>query len=202
MAETRSADGLQRQRDGRGPLLERDYWAVIAEPAAGPEDLGALLARRLTAFPPPEIVHFTRPADADGPLRVGDEIRVEILGAGTFGVRVIHQDERSLTVGTLPGHPEAGRITFGAYRNDDGDVVFHIRSRARSSSRSRLLGFLFAGDPMQTNTWSDFINRLALTFGAGVAGAVHAEKRQVEPEPGDDTMDRPTFVARGGARGG
>ena len=184
---------LQSEERGRGPLLERDYWAVIAEPSGGPEDLGELLARRFPAFAPEPLVRFLRPADQEGPLQPGDELEVRITAAGSFGVRVIHRDERSLTVATLKGHPEAGRITFGAYRNGHGDVLFHIRSRARAGSRSKLLGFLFAGDPMQTNTWSDFVNRVAATFGAGVRGVVHASKRKVEPEPGDHALDRPTF---------
>lgn len=195
---SRAAEGIQAYDDGRGPLLERDYWAVVEDPRGGPRELADLLARRFPAFAPPELVTFTRRADADGPLEPGDEMEVRIAGAGTFGVRIIHRDEQSLTVGTLPGHPEAGRITFGAYRGDDGAVLVHIRSRARPSSRSRLLGFLFAGDPMQTNTWTDFLNSVATTFGAGVRGRIHAEKREVEPEPGDEAADRPTFLARGG----
>ena len=192
------ADDLQRADEGHGPLLERDYWAVIDAPRAGPVELMEVVARRFQAFAPGALVTFLRPADADAPLAVGDELEVHILGAGTFGVRVVHVDAQSLTIATLRGHPEAGRITFGAYRNDPGDVLFHIRSRARSSSRGNLMGFLFAGDPMQTNTWTDFINRVAATFGAGVRGVVHAEKRKVAEEPGDHADDRPTFRARGG----
>ncbi len=48
---------------------------------------------------------------------------------------------------------------------------------------------------MQTNTWSDFINRLAASVGDGVAGTIRVEKRQVEEEPGDREVDRPTFIA-------
>ena len=195
-AETGAAGGLQQASDGWGPLLERDYWAVIEEPGGGPEELAELLARRLPGFAPPDLLAFTRPAEAEGPLEVGDEMDVRIAGAGTFGVRVVHRDRQSLTVATLPGHPEAGRITFGSYRNGRGDVVFHIRSRARSSSRTSLLGFLAAGDPMQTNSWTDFVNRVAASFGKGVRGVVHAEKRKVESEPGDEAVDRPTFQAR------
>lgn len=191
-----AADGLQHESDGWGPLLERDYWAVIEEPRGGPEDLAELLARRLSGFAPPDLLAFTRPVEAEWPLEVGDEMDVRIAGAGTFGVRVVHRDRHSLTVATLAGHPEAGRITFGAYRNGRGDVVFHIRSRARSSSRSSLLGFRAAGDPMQTNSWTDFVNRVAASFGAGVRGVIHAEKRKVEPEPGDEAADRPTFQVR------
>ena len=50
-------------------------------------------------------------------------------------VRVVDTNSLSLTLATDDGHPEAGRITFGVYPNDEGDIVFHIRSRARSGSK-------------------------------------------------------------------
>jgi hypothetical protein len=184
---------------GAGPLLERDYWAVLDAPRTGPSGLADIVARHFEDFPPPSLVAFRR-VDAvadDAMLAVGDELDVDIRGAGTFGVRVVHRDANSITLATLKGHPEAGRITFGAYRNDRGDVVFHIRSRARAGSRGHLAGFLVAGDPMQTNTWSDFINRLAASVGDGVVGTIRAEKRRVAEEPGDRSVDVPTFIAEG-----
>jgi hypothetical protein len=187
---------LQKQEMGTGALLQRDYWAVIRSARASPNELVDGLRARFPALAPEDLVRFT-PA-VERPLDLGDEMAVRITGAGRFRVRLVHRDRQSLTLATLTGHPEAGRITFGAYPNRRGDLVFHIRSRARASSRVRLLGFLLAGDPMQTNTWTDFVNRVAATFGDGVAGKVHAEKRAVEPEPGDHALDRPTFLARGG----
>jgi hypothetical protein len=189
-------DELQRQEMGAGPLQQRDYWAVIRNPDVDPSELIDALCSRFPALAPKALVRFA--PTLDRPLELGDEMGVRIAGAGEFRVRVVHRDRQSLTLATLTGHPEAGRITFGAYRNRRGELVFHIRSRARASSRARLLGFRLAGDPMQTNTWTDFINRVAATFGRGVAGVVHAEKRTVRPEPGDHEVDRPTFLARGG----
>jgi hypothetical protein len=130
-------------------------------------------------------------------LEVGDEMEVEIWKLGMFGVRVVHCDGNSLTIATLDGHPEAGRITFGSYRNARGEVLFHIRSRARAGSKLKYVGFVALGDAMQTNTWTGFIHRLALEAGDGVAGEIHVEKREVDEEPGDEAADRPTFIARG-----
>jgi len=193
-------DELQRDLkpapEGHGPLLQRDYWAVIDQCCASPGEIGRILAERFTEFPPPELVRFERRGGGDGPLEVGDEIDVHIHWAGDYAVRVVHRDAQSLTVATLEGHPEAGRITFGAYRNPQGDVVFHIRSRARAGSRTRYLGFLAGGDPMQTNTWTDFINRFALCVGEGVTGYVHASKNEVEERPTDEDPFAPTFEAR------
>lgn len=190
---------LQAPSGGKGKLLERDYWAVLDGPRVGPSGVAAIVALHFEELAPHPLVTFRRRSGAvgDRPLAVGDEMGVDIRLAGTFAVRVVHVDRNSLTLATLAGHPEAGRITFGAYRNRWGDVVFHIRSRARAGSRARLAGFLFAGDPMQTGTWAGFVNRLAASVGDGVVGAVHAEKRTTHEEPGDRTMDAPTYVAEG-----
>jgi hypothetical protein len=169
---------------------------VIREARVDAAELIEALRSRFAALAPEELVRFA--PTLDQALDVGDEMGVRIAGAGAFRVRVVHRDAQSLTLATLTGHPEAGRITFGAYPNRRGALVFHIRSRARVSSPLRLLGFLLAGDPMQTNTWTDFVNRVGATFGRGVAGRVHVEKRAVQPEPGDYAVDRPTFLARGG----
>jgi hypothetical protein len=184
--------------NGSGPLLERDYWGVLGDCSLSAPEVAAVLAERFAEFGPRERVRFRRAPGASGPLEVGEDLEVAIIPVGTFGVRVIHRDANSVTVATLAGHPEAGRITFGVYRNGDGDLVFHVRSRARSSSRSRYVGFLAAGDPMQTDTWCSFISRLAATVGEGVDGFIHASKRQVQDTPADGPDPRaPTFIARG-----
>lgn len=194
--EQRLHDELVGAEQGAGPLLQRDYWAVIRNSGLSPRELGELLSRRFGAFAPPELVRFRRVGGDDEPLEVGDSLEVEIQLSGTAGVRVVHRDERSITMGTLRGHPEAGRITFGAYRNPRGDVIFHIRSRARSSSESKYVGFLAAGEAMQTNTWTDFIDRLANSVGEGVIGSIHVETREID-DAGEEPMDSPTFIATG-----
>lgn len=191
-------DGLLSAVEGAGPLLQRDYWAVIAHCACSPSELMALVASRFAEFAPEELVVFSREEGQEGPLEQGDELGVKIRGAGTCGVRIIHRDAQSLTMATLPGHPEAGRITFGAYRNERGDVIFHIRSRARSGSRVKYLGFRTGGEAMQTNTWTDFVNTVALTVGEGVIGFIHAETTVMEEEhESADDVQGPTFLARG-----
>ncbi|WP_257458263.1 DUF1990 domain-containing protein [Archangium lipolyticum] len=191
-------EGLLSAEEGAGPLLQRDYWAVIENCGCSPSEVMKLVASRFAEFAPEELVIFEREDGGNAPLEPGDELRVRIRGAGTFHVRIIHRDRQSLTMATLPGHPEAGRITFGAYRNELGDVIFHIRSRARSGSRVMYLGFRTGGEAMQTNTWTDFVNTVALTVGEGVIGFIHAETTVMEKahESADDVRG-PTFLARG-----
>jgi hypothetical protein len=179
---------------GVGPLLQRDYWAIIDTCELPPPRFGAFLARHFWELSPPELARFERADGTRAPLQVGDDLLVHIRFAGTFGVRVVHLDAHSITLGTLRGHPEAGRITFGAYRNDDGDVVFHIRSRARTSTGSRLAEFFALGEAMQTNTWMDFVERVAAAVGRGVRGSIHEETTERYE---DEDEARPTFVAQG-----
>lgn len=183
---------------GKGPLLQRDYWAVLDDCDHSPSEVMDLVALQFCSFPPPAIVRFERD-DEDVPLAVGDGMRIDIRGAGRCEVRVAHRDTNSITLHTLEGHPEAGRITFGAYRNVEQRVVFHIRSRARASSNIRLAEYVAIGEAMQTSTWTDFINRVAAALGCTIAGEINAQVEEVELEEGDtwSGLHQPTFLARG-----
>ena len=179
---------------GVGPLLQRDYWAVLADYAGTPSELMAHIKAHFCEFPPGELVQFTA---ANG-FTIGADIDIAIAPAQQCCVRVVHEDAQSLTLATLDGHPEAGRITFGAYRNPLRHVILHIRSRARSSRMAERLGFMAIGDAMQTNTWTDFIVNAAASVGARIEGAIHADTEEVEPAPeDDDPLDSPTFLAVG-----
>jgi hypothetical protein len=189
---------LQPPSEGAGPLLQRDYWAVIANCRCKPSEVMRKVTTHFTELHAEDIVTFTRADEGAECLQVGDCLDIQIRMAGLARVQVMHTSPCSITLGTLKGHPEAGRITFGSYRNAEEQVIFHIRSRARSSSIWTYCGFLVGGDPMQTESWTTFINNIAATCGDGVEGIVHAEKRVLSDDewlPGDDTMDEPTFVA-------
>jgi hypothetical protein len=180
---------------GSGPLLQRDYWAVIRDCRFSPRQFGSLFAAHFADFAPKQLCRFEyMSGSAARPLRVGDELLVHIRMAGTFGVRVLHLDENSITFCTLHGHPEAGRITFGAYRNRRGDVVIHIRSRARSGSSKLYAGFVAVGEPMQTMTWTDYIDQLAHSIGRGVLGRIHEETHVLDSK---DDENVPTYLAQG-----
>jgi len=188
---------LVRATEGHGPLLQRDYWGIIRESQMSPREVLTLVDSLFWEFPPEDLALFSRSDGQSGPLQVGDELDIEIFGAGSAKVRVLHRDANTLTLGTLDLHPEAGRITFGSYRNDRGDVVFHIRSRARASSIVAHAEFLVAGDAAQTNTWTDFINRVASSAGNGVLGVIHCETNELHEDESPEEMDGPTFVATG-----
>lgn len=179
---------------GAGPLLQRDYWAVFEGGLARPSAVMAQVKAHFCELPPASLVAFTAPAG----LGLDAELDIVIAPGQPCRVRVLHEDAQSLTLGTLRGHPEAGRITFGAYRNPEGKVIFHIRSRARSSNAATLVGFFAIGEAMQTDTWTDFINHTAALVGAHIRDAIRAETVEV-PEQPEDAVDAggPTFLAVG-----
>jgi hypothetical protein len=196
-----SNSALQKASHGFGHLLQRDYWAVIRECKQRPSELLDFVAARFPEFAPENLCLFSS-SDADHPgLRCGDTLNIKIRMAPHCQVTVLHRSATSLTLGTLLGHPEAGKITFGAYRNAHGDVIFHIRSRARSSSGPIYLGFFAIGEAMQTNTWTDFVNRVALTLGEGPLGRIHTETIALSEEEASKVQEEPdespTFIANG-----
>jgi uncharacterized protein DUF1990 len=196
-ASSVSDERLQLAAHGSGALLQRDYWAAIQDCRVSPAQLIEDLRHRFCEFPPADLVSFSRAGKCDQPLHLGDELEIEIRMAGKCRVRVTGCDAHSLTFATLQGHPEAGRITFGSYRHQSGAVIFHIRSRSRSGDAKFAAGFVTIGEPMQTNTWTDFVRTVAGTYGAGVIGEVHADTLEVEPSEDDLDVSRPTFAAEG-----
>ena len=191
---TRVEDELLPATRGKGPLLQRDYWAVLDDCELKPSEVIAYIRQHFCELPPASLVHF----DASDGLDQDAELDIRIRPAQQCRVRVTHCDAQSLTLGTLAGHPEAGRITFGAYRNPDGDVILHIRSRARSATTAKRLGFLAIGDAMQTNTWTDFINNTAAAVGARIRDAIVADTQHADELPEDDQpLAAPTFRAVG-----
>lgn len=183
--------------EGAGPLLQRDYWAVIEGTGCTPESLFRQVVEDFPSFAPEEIACFTPyPEGTLGPLELNREMGIEIRAAGFCRVRVVHMDSRSLTLRTLDGHPEAGRITFGAYWDRTGRLKFRIRSRARSSDVLRYVGYSLFGKGMQTRTWVTFVERVAKACGGWIHGDVHVETHEAEDTLADcGELDTPTFIA-------
>ncbi len=192
--ETR-APAVLAATDGVGPLLERDYWAVVEGSDCSAEDVGQRLRTLFERYAPPETAVFSRDRAEGSPLEIGDELKIHISLVGRCGVRVVHAAPCTLTLRTLRGHPEAGRITFGAEEQPGGRLVLRIRSRTRASGVVSLAGFLLIGKQMQARCWIRFLDRLAADCGGRVEGKIQVRTRQVDEEPGDRAdADEPVFT--------
>ena len=183
---------------GCGPLFQRDYCGVIEGSEWTPETLGEEVRTHFVDFAPAETAAFQRPDGEGAPLKVGDELEIRISGVLPCKVRVVHADERSLTLRTLDGHPEAGRITFGAGRDGQGRLTFRIRSRARAGGLLHYLGFLLMGRVMQGRCWIRFIGCVADASGGRLFGPIRVTTERVDEEPADcSAPDLPTFCCDG-----
>jgi hypothetical protein len=170
---------------GSGPLLQRDYVGVIEGSDWTPEILTEEVRKHFADFCPKETATFQCPGTAGEALSVNTELRIQISGILPCQVRVVHCDGRSLTLRTLDGHPEAGRITFGAGDDEQGRLTFRIRSRARAGGLLHYLGFLLMGRSMQARCWIRFIGRVAEAGGGRLVGPVRVSTETVEEEPAD-----------------
>lgn len=194
--EVTTTDELEVQdtTDGYGPLLERDYRASFVGKAT-PEDVMTAIRVHFPDFAPPETAVFRRCVDGCDPLRVGDEMDIHIKLLGMCKVRVVHLNPQSLTLRTLDGHPEAGRITFGAGLDDQGRTHFRILSRTRQGGFLPYLGYLLVGKQLQSRCWIKFISKLAETLNVEVfEKTVHVSTRKTRETRADrGERDAPTF---------
>lgn len=181
--------------DGVGPLFERTYAAAITGASCTPEEAIRIIRARFVTFAPAETAAFEREGREEGLLEPGDELCIRIALAGRCKVRVAGVDDRSLTLRTLRGHPEAGRITFSADHDDQGRLLFQIRSRARASGVIPFVGFLVLGKQMQARCWIRFIKHVAEACGGQIEGQIRVETRRVDEEPADRIGDEAATLA-------
>lgn len=170
----------QPANTGSGPWLERRYYIDVARPHLSPAQLMARVRADLPHFSPEMLADFKKElGDPAGPLQVGDEFSIKILGPWNGSVRVTDASPTAFEFITLEGHPEAGRIHFEAHYLDErpGELRFEIRSWARS--RDGLVAFAYdtigGGRLMQEATWVEFCQRVAATSGGQALGAVVVE---------------------------
>jgi len=190
---------IQLATDGVGALLQRDYLVVLVESDCTPEQVVHRIRSGFPRFSPEELALFTRSGDVNRPLAPGDTMRVVMTGLIPCGVRVTHLDEHSLTLRTLEGHPEAGRITLGAHYDQGGRLVCRIRSRNRLLNRRYWLSYHLMGKHAQTRTWTAFLEHVAERCGGRRLGSVLTATTPVAELPADrGTVEAPTFSTQRG----
>ena len=159
----------QTVNQGSGPWLERRYYLDVVRAHLTPTQLMSEVQADLPSFSPELLADFERKDGQTGPLQVGHEFHIKILGPWNGSVRVTKVGSTFFEFVTLEGHPEAGHIRFETrYLSDRPDVLrFEIRSSARS--RDGLVAFAYdtigGGKLMQEATWTEFCRRVARASG-------------------------------------
>ena len=179
---TVSADDLQPEERGRGPLFHRRYRTQIRDSQTDPEALMALVKGNLNKPAPSTMARFLKVSGDDGTMAVGDEYVVRMPGPWDGPVRVIHADARSFRLATLVGHLEAGQIEFRAAAEDSGLLVFEIESWARSSSwlSNLLYHRLRMAKEVQAHMWISFLEGVVALTGGRMHGGVEMDTERIE----------------------
>lgn len=179
---------------GAGPLLQRDYWAPLWGTVFMPGGIMRLVASKFPSLADPKIATFSFVQPP--PLEIGHEMQIEIRGYGSCHVRVVEHGLLTLTLRTLEDHFEAGRITFGSWR-EEGELLFKIRSRARIRSKPHSWGWAAGGWKAQEQLWKHFVKNLAAECGAAEPDEVHEETCEVQATLADlGELDTPTFLPK------
>ena len=173
-------DGVQRPRDGVGPLFRRRYSARIAGAGVNADELMSRIKADPNRVAPGRIAHFEKLTADDGAMRVSDEYVVHMPGPWDGPIRVVEVTSRSFRFATLAGHLEAGQIEWRAA--DDGELVFEIESWACSGDRlSHVLhDGLGMAKEVQLYMWTSVLERVARESGGQLSGGIRIETRRAE----------------------
>ncbi|MET4076439.1 DUF1990 family protein [Hymenobacter sp. UYCo722] len=154
---------------GSGPLLERRYFIDVARARLSPAQLMAEVQADVPHFSPEALADFKKKDGDDGPVKVGDEFSITILGPWDGCVRVTDVGTTFFEFITLEGHPEAGRIRFEAHYLDESPGVLRFEIRSSARSRDGLVAFAYdtlgGGKLLQEATWTEFCRRVAQASG-------------------------------------
>jgi hypothetical protein len=180
--------------EGVGHLFQRDYVVVIDGSDLTPEELVRAVRTEFPGLSPEPLASFSRPLRAHQPMERGDTMHIFLPLGGHAGVVLTHEDERQFTLRTQEGHFEAGRITFGARRDEIGRLVFRIRSRSTISHPVRYLMYLTGGMRMQKQVWLEFLKGVVRLSGGRRVGEPAVSTDIVNERPADrGETETPTF---------
>jgi len=181
--------------DGSGQLLHRRYMVRIAGSQLDPAQLMSLVTGNLNRAVP-EMAVFRKTRGQGGGLHSpGDEFVVRMPGPWDGPVRVVHRDDTSFRLATLPGHLEAGQIEFRAAR--DGEALnFEIESWARAGDRlaDLLYNRLRLAKEIQLNMWSHFCLRVAAMAGGRPQGGITIRTRVLTWPPAALSRPGPALI--------
>src|SRR3981081_4098090 len=105
-----SAEDVQGQERGHGPLFHRRYRTRIRNSQRSAPELMSALTQDLNRAAPTAFARFQKVLGNKGTMAVGDEYVVRMPGPWDGPVRVVDLTDLSFRLATLAGHLEAGQI--------------------------------------------------------------------------------------------
>lgn len=175
---------LQPASAGSGTAFRRRYRVRVSDPLVSAAELMAIVRNDPNVACPLEIARFERGNGSDGPIHLGEEMRVRLPGPWNGPVRVIDASELSFRLATLRGHMEAGEIEFRV-REEEDTLLFEIESWARSSDPifDLLYDRLGVGRELQLDMWAFFLERVAQVSGGVTDGGIDVHTLRCADHP-------------------
>ena len=164
-ARNLNVDGLKTVSpvSGFGQMWEKIYRLFIQDSMYSPEYLISTLKSKFTDFQP----SFNRFFASDAGIKPGEIVLIDSMTPGgpvSTGVMILYSDETSFTFCTPEGHPEAGWVSFSAYR-DGGSTVVQIYGLTRSNDPLFEAAFHLVGTKIQIRIWKHVLASLAAHLG-------------------------------------
>jgi hypothetical protein len=184
-------EGVQRPRDGQGPLFHRRYSASIEDPRIGAGELMARVKADPNRVSPWSLARFRKLSGRESEMRLGDEFLVHMPGPWDGPVRVVDETSTSFRFATLDGHLEAGQIEWRALDREPG-LVFEIESWSRPADRlsAAMHDSLLMAKEVQLHMWTSVLERAVRLSGGRLSGRIAIETRRVGPDADFSAAER------------
>jgi Domain of unknown function (DUF1990) len=181
-----SAEDVQGQERGHGPLFHRRYRTRIRSSDRSAQELMGTLIRDLNQAAPTAFARFHKVLGDEGKMAVGDEYVVRMPGPWDGPVRVIDFTDSSFRLATLAGHLEAGQIEFRVREVEHDQLRFEIESWARSSNwlSNLLYHHLRMAKEIQAHMWISFLEGVVAIAGGKMTGGVEIDTERTEDHAG------------------
>ncbi len=163
VAGRRTAGPIQ----GFGQLWEKTYRVDLTDTGLTPEKLIQTMKTNFPDFQPPENRFYPSAAG----IQPGEVILINASTPGGLvatGVMVLYADKRTFTFITPQGHPEAGWVTFKAFKEGERTIM-QIQGLARASDPVYELAFRIAGSKLQQGIWTQVLESLAKHVGSAAS---------------------------------
>lgn len=149
---------------GFGQLWEKTYKLHLIDVKLSPEQIIEIMKTNFPGFQPSQ----NRFYPSEKGIKPGEIILINASTPGgqiATGVLVLYADEHSFTFITPQGHPEAGWVTFTAFR-ENGSTMMQIQGLARASDPVYEVAFRLAGSSLQQQIWTHVLESLAKHVGS------------------------------------
>jgi uncharacterized protein YbjT (DUF2867 family) len=176
----------QTPEDGVGRLQRRRFHVDIRESRRSRGALYELFTEHFA-----DIAPFEAAAEPGSPtsLARGATLTLSLPARGHVQVRVVQQEDCTITLATLEGHPLAGVVRFRFAELEDGVIRFTIDVVERPASRVDQVSMLLVGSAAQKRTWTEMAERVLELSGGRSDEGVEEESWSLDDDEAEPLED-------------